>query len=182
MKGITRAALTLAIVAAITGCQSLPDLNPPRGCGEIPRFADNVCLLDSWVAFGLESQRGDTMWRRTHLRALEGDQPERKAARAVVLAEGGPAQWAQASELYKASIESAPPRLQPLLRQWLNALEARRRLQRQTPSAPPATATANDDRAQALARENQQLKDELQAVSDKLEALTDIERTINARE
>ncbi|WP_157956886.1 hypothetical protein [Salinicola aestuarinus] len=169
-----------AILAVVTGCQSLPEQAVPRGCGEIPRFADNVCLLDTWVAFGLESQRGDAMWRQTHLRALKGMQPERKAARAVVLGEGSPAEWAQASELYKASIDEAPPRLQPLLRQWLNALEARRRLESQSAAAP--TAAASGGQMQALKRENQRLKQQLETVSAKLEALTDIERTINARE
>lgn len=177
-----RATLAVAALVLLAGCQSLPGDAPPYGCGDIPRFADNVCLLDAWVTFGLDAQRGDSSWRRGQLEALEGEQPERKAARAVVLSWAGPGEWKRASDLYKATISEAPVRLQPLLQQWLNALEERRGLVARARPQAAAAPAVEDDAVQALKLENQALKQRLEGVSRKLEALTDIEQTINSRE
>ncbi|KFF49861.1 hypothetical protein GY26_05550 [Gammaproteobacteria bacterium MFB021] len=174
MKGV----LAVAALALLSGCQSLPETDaPPPGCGELPTFADNVCLLDSWVAFGLDAQRGDTEWRQMMLERLDGSRADQKAARAVVLAWDAPQDWRRASDLYKASISSAPTRLQPLLQQWLNDLEKRRQLYAQR-----AGSSGGGSANQALQRENEALKQQLKEMSDKLDALTDIERTINSRD
>ncbi|WP_110675071.1 hypothetical protein [Salinicola sp. RZ23] len=173
MKGV----LALTALVLLSGCQSLTGTAAsPQGCGEVPTFADNVCLLDSWVAFGLDAQRADKEWREMMLDRLAGSRPNQKAARAVVLGWDAPQDWRRASELYKASINSAPTRLQPLLQQWLNGLEKRRQLYAQRASS------AGEGGDQALKRENQALKQQLKEMSDKLDALTDIERTINSRD
>lgn len=182
MVNRVRGVLALAGFAMLAGCQSISsEPAQPLGCGEVPTFVDNVCLLDSWVGFGLEAQRGDDAWRQQAVDRLYGDRPDQKAARAVVLSWDGPGEWREASNLYKASIGEAPPRLQPLLQQWLNELEERRDLysQRATGRSQPSPGARN---AQALKQENEQLKQQLKEMSDKMDALTDIERTINSRD
>lgn len=181
MVGKMKGMLALAGITALAGCQSLSSEPTAYGCGETPTFADNVCLLDSWVDFGLEAQRGDDAWRLDKIGELHGSRPEQKAARAVVLSWDGPAEWQQASNLYKATISSAPPRLQPLLQQWLNDLEERRQLYAQQGAGDIRQGESSDD-TQTLKRENEKLKKRLQEMSDKLDALTDIERTINSRD
>lgn len=177
-----RGALTLVAVMLLAGCQSLSgETATSYGCDEVPTFADNVCLLDSWVAFGLKAQRGDDAWRRQALSELDGNRAEQKAARAVVLSWDGPSEWQRASNLYKATISMAPTRLQPLMQQWLNELEERRQLYAQQEAGDTRQGENTHD-TQALKRENQQLKQQLKEMSDKLDALTDIERTINSRD
>ncbi|WP_110598829.1 hypothetical protein [Salinicola lusitanus] len=175
-----RTTLALFGMLALVGCQSLSSEPKQYGCGDIPTYADNVCLVDSWVAFGLEAQRGDDEWREEVLERVGRSRTDQKAVRAVVLSWDGPAQWAQASNFYKASIGSAPARLQPLLQQWLNELEERRQLYASRGTNGSQRAGGNDTRA--LKQENEKLKQQLKEMSDKLEALTDIERTINARD
>jgi len=177
-----KGALAFAVVMTLAGCQSLSGgASTPHGCGDVPTFADNVCLLDSWVAFGLEAQRGDAAWRQQVLSEIGASRAEQKAARAVVLSWDGPSEWRQASNLYKATISTAPARLQPLLQQWLNGLEERRELYAQQGAGGSRQGGNNDD-TQALKRENRKLKQQLEEMSDKLDALTDIERTINSRD
>ncbi|WP_251977138.1 hypothetical protein [Salinicola avicenniae] len=177
-----KGALWLSAALTLAGCQSLAGSpSAPHGCGDIPSFADNVCLLDSWVAFGLEAQRGDDAWRRDTLAEASGPRPSQKAARAVVLSWDGPSEWRQASDLYKATLSSAPPRLQPLLQQWLNDLEERRQLHAQQDAGARRQGGSRDE-TQALKRENEALKQQLEEMSNKLDALTDIERTINSRD
>ncbi|WP_245392747.1 hypothetical protein [Salinicola halimionae] len=173
--------LVLVGVMALAGCQSLSSESIPAGCGEIPTYADNVCLVDSWVAFGLQAQRGDDDWREQTLGKVGQRRMEQKAVRALVLSWDGPGEWQYASNLYKASIGSAPARLQPLLQQWLNELEERRKLYAQRGTGASQQGSLHND-TQALKNENQKLKQQLKEMSDKLDALTDIERTINARD
>ncbi len=173
-----RTTLALFGVIALAGCQSFNSEPVPYGCGEIPTYADNVCLVDTWVEFGLQAQRGDDEWRDETLARVGQRRMDQKAVRAVVLSWDGPGEWREASDLYKASIDAAPSRLQPLLRQWLNGLEARRQLYAQR----GASQGGRRDDTQALKDENERLKQQLQEMSDKLDALTDIERTINARD
>jgi len=172
--------LALAGVMTLAGCQSFSGKSIPAGCGDIPTYADNVCLVDSWVAFGLQAQRGDDDWRDETLDKVGQNRMDQKAARALVLSWDGPGEWREASNLYKASIDSAPTRLQPLLQQWLNELEERRKLYAQRSTSTSQQGSDND--TQALKRENEKLKQQLKEMSDKLDALTDIERTINARD
>jgi FtsZ-binding cell division protein ZapB len=172
--------LVLLGVMTLAGCQSLSSESIPAGCGEIPSYADNVCLVDSWVAFGLQAQRGDDDWRERTLDKVGQDRMDQKAVRALVLSWDGPGEWQHASNLYKASIDSAPARLQPLLQQWLNELEERRKLYAQRSTNASRQGSHND--TQAVKRENEKLKQQLKEMSDKLDALTDIERTINARD
>jgi len=164
--------VALCTGSLLTGCQWMtqetsPPVAPVTSCkGDIPKLADNICLVDDWIAFGLESQRGDSEWRSTMLTRLDGDMAHLKLARATVLAWGDRDGWEQASELYKAEISSAPSRLQPLLQQWLNGLERRRDL--------AAKLAKSESRRQALGQE----RDEL---AEKLDALTAIEQSINSR-
>ncbi|MDR5860717.1 hypothetical protein FZZ93_07370 [Halomonas eurihalina] len=176
-------ALTVCLAAAwLAGCQWLPEQSsrddvpgPPTvaqdetpSCyAEVPSFVDDACLLRDWVAFGLASQRGDGEWRERMSERLVGSRTETRLARAVVLSWGPPSQWKQASELFKADLHAAPPRLQPLLRYWLNEIERRRDQQhRLTDSEQSRTALA----------------EEKEALTQKLDALTDIERNINSRQ
>lgn len=177
-----RTTLVLFGMMALVGCQSLSGEPRQYGCGDIPTYADNVCLVDSWVAFGLEAQRGDDEWRDEVLERVGQSRMDQKAVRAVVLSWDGPGQWAQASSFYKAAIGSAPPRLQPLLQQWLNELEERRQLYALRGSSGGSRVNVGSNDTQALKQENEKLKQQLKEMSDKLEALTDIERTINARD
>ncbi|XKE44919.1 hypothetical protein LG302_16300 [Halomonas organivorans] len=174
--------LLLCLASAwLAGCQWLPErLQGPEIDGpvvlesdagacyaEIPDLADDGCLLHDWVGFGLASQRGDRAWREDMLARLEGRGTDRRLARAVTLAWGSERQWDQASELFKADLHAAPPRLQPLLRYWLNEVEGRRGLNQRL-------AESRQSR-EALAEENA-------ALVEKLEALTAIERNINSRQ
>ncbi|MCK0768837.1 hypothetical protein [Chromohalobacter canadensis] len=164
--------VALCAGSLLTGCQWMTQETsapaaPVTSCNDdIPKLADNVCLVDDWIDFGLASQRGDSEWRDTMLTRLQGDMPHLKLARAVVLAWGERDGWEQASELYKADISAAPSRLQPLLRQWLNELEARRDL--------ASDLAKSESRRQALGRERDDL-------AEKLDALTAIEQSINSR-
>jgi len=176
-----RTMLALVGVVALTGCQSLSGEPVPYGCGEIPTYADNVCLVDAWVAFGLQAQRGDDDWRDETLAEVGQRRMDQKAVRAVVLSWDGAGEWREASDLYKASINSAPTRLQPLLQQWLNELEERRQLYAQRDTSASRQGGSHND-TQALKQENEKLKQQLEEMSNKLDALTDIERTINARD
>ncbi|MGQ7242997.1 hypothetical protein ACUN9V_05980 [Salinicola sp. V024] len=174
--------LLLLGMMALAGCQSLSSESIPAGCGDIPSYADNVCLVDSWVAFGLQAQRGDDDWRQRTLDKVGQHRMDQKAVRALVLSWDGPGEWQRAADLYKASIDSAPTRLQPLLQQWLNELEERRKLYAQRSTSTNASRQGGHSDTQALKRENEKLKQQLKEMSDKLDALTDIERTINARD
>lgn len=165
--------LALSAGSLLSGCQwltqqppTLPEAPITTCAGDIPQLADNACMMDDWVAFGLAAQRGDGEWRQTMLTRLEGDMAHLKLARATVLAWGEREDWERASELYKAEISAAPSRLQPLLQQWLNGLERRRAL--------AAELVKSESRRQALKRE----RDEL---AEKLDALTAIEQSINSR-
>lgn len=164
--------VTLCAGSLLTGCQWMTQETsapaaPVTSCNDdIPKLADNVCLVDDWIAFGLASQRGDNEWRDTMLTRLDGDMPHLELARATVLAWGERDGWEQASELYKADISAAPSRLQPLLQQWLNGLERRRDL--------ADKLAKSESRRQALSQE----RDEL---TEKLDALTAIEQSINSR-
>ncbi|MBA2780653.1 hypothetical protein [Billgrantia kenyensis] len=170
----------LAVV--LGGCQYLPEQMgmtepeepepPAQACHEVePSFEDNACLLPSWVAFGLESQRGDSQWRRDTLDELSNDysrsEAERELARAVALAWGSERQWREASELYQTHAPAAPADLQLLLRYWRNEVEGRRSLARQSADASARVA--------ALQQENSEL-------SEKLEALSAIEQNMNLRQ
>lgn len=163
----------------LAGCELLPEVpfgvqtptpHPVSisGCyAEVPGFADQDCLLHDWVAFGLAAQRGDTNWRETILTRLEGNDPQRRLARAVALTWGSQPQWDQASELFKADLHAAPIELQPLLRYWLNEVERRRAL--------AGSVYSTEAERDALAVENAVLV-------EKLEALTAIEQNINLRQ
>ncbi|WP_148253376.1 hypothetical protein [Aidingimonas lacisalsi] len=171
--------LLIALAAvSLTGCEGFPlnleetkpeqEMVVPAHCdGEIPTLDDNDCLVDSWIDFGLASQRSDSEWREEKLGQLDEDEPSDRLARAMVLAWGSEQQWDAASELLKSDLHAAPSDLQPLLRYWLNELEGRRSLNEQL-------ATSEASRNQ-LANENDELV-------EKLDALTAIERSINLRQ
>ncbi|MFQ3786520.1 hypothetical protein [Halomonas sp. A29] len=166
----------------LSGCQYLPenamlgtepeDAPQAVACRAAdPTFENEACLLPSWVAFGLASQRGDGEWRRQALDEIETapgrSEAERELARAVALSWGSEREWRQAAELYQAHTHAAPADLQPLLLYWRNELEGRRSLANQSTNA----------RAQltSLQRANAEL-------SEKLEALTAIEQNMNLRQ
>lgn len=163
----------------LAGCELLPEssfgvpaaVSPPASrsdCyAEVPDFAERNCLLHDWVAFGLAAQRGDQNWREAMLTRLEGNDPQRRLARAAALTWGSQRQWDQASELFKADLHAAPVELQPLLRYWLNEVERRRAL-----AGRVASTQAERD---ALEAKNA-------ALVEKLEALTAIEQNINLRQ
>ncbi|GAB2779681.1 hypothetical protein GCM10027040_02120 [Halomonas shantousis] len=170
--------ILLAMVLAsslLAGCQGLnpqpeePVDTVPSSClGDIPTLADNICLVDAWVGFGLQAQRGDDEWRERMLSRLDGAYPGQRLARAVVLSWGNTAERRdRASELFKADISAAPSRLQPLLQQWLNGLEARRQLNEKL--------AQSQAQYHALQRENAEL-------AQKIDALTAIEQSINSRQ
>lgn len=164
----------LLAASLLVGCQLPPEQNPTPPAVEtglqcveaIPSLEYSDCLLDAWVAFGLAAQRGGDAWRADILERASGEARHARLARAVVYAWGGPSDWEQASELFKADLAAAPSQLQPLLRQWLNGVEARRKLAREL-------ASSESSRRQ-LAKE----RDEL---AEKLDALTAIEQSINSR-
>lgn len=136
------------------------------GAGDLPDFAGEDCLLDEWVAFALQAQRGNGDWRRSTLVQLEGTRHDRRLARAILLSWGDESDWEHASDLFKADLPTAPSRLQPLLRQWLNGLEERRDLIDERDKSESARRKLSADNAQ---------------LSKKLEALTAIEESINSR-
>lgn len=165
---------SLLAVSLLAGCQALPGNageNPKvaaSGClKEVPGFAPSECLLESWIDFNLAAQRGEAEWRESMLDRLEGDSTKKRLARAVVLSWSDDSEWEQASNLYKADLASAPSRLQPLLRQWLNSLEARRAL---------AEELADSEASRAA------LANERNSLAEKLDALTAIEQSINSRQ
>lgn len=144
-----------------------PDVkNSCLGAGGLPDFIEEDCLLDEWVAFSLQAQRGNSDWHRNTLEQLEGTRHDRRLARAVLLSWGDESDWKHASDLFKADLPTAPSRLQPLLRQWLNGLEERRDL--------IVERDKSDSARRKLSADNAQL-------SKKLEALTAIEESINSR-
>ncbi|MHB0776649.1 hypothetical protein [Halomonas sp. WWR20] len=168
----------LAVVLAgslLAGCQGLNeqpeeavDTVPSSCLGDVPTLADNYCLIDAWVGYGLEAQRGDDAWRERMLERLDDGYPHQRLARAVVLSWGNSAaQRDEASELFKADISAAPSRLQPLLQQWLNGLEARRQL--------------NEKLVHSQAQ-NRTLQQQNAELAQKIEALTAIEQSINSRQ
>ncbi|MGQ4878500.1 hypothetical protein ACOJCM_07990 [Billgrantia sp. LNSP4103-1] len=136
-----------------------------------PTFDSEACLLPSWVAFGLASQRGDGEWRRQALTEIDSahdrSEAERNLARAVALAWGSEREWQEAADLYQTHTHAAPADLQPLLRYWRNELEGRRSLARQSDNARSQVASLQREKAE---------------LSEKLEALTAIERNMNSRQ
>lgn len=167
----------LLVVSLLAGCQVAPQEPQDAsnnlavvasGClKEVPSLAPSECLLESWIDFNLAAQRGEPEWRENMLNRLEGDSTKRRLARAVILSWSDDSEWEQASELYKADLASAPSRLQPLLRQWLNSLEARRALAEEL-AASEASRVA--------------LSNERNSLAEKLDALTAIEQSINSRQ
>ncbi|WP_242597518.1 hypothetical protein [Billgrantia antri] len=169
------------LALALSGCQYLPEQGglgakpeaaPTTSCRTVePTFDNEACLLPSWVAYGLASQRGDGEWRRQKQNELDADyelsEAERELARAVALAWGSEQEWRQASELYEAHTHAAPADLQPLLLYWRNELEGRRALAGRSAEARAQVHT--------LQRQNAEL-------SEKLEALTAIEQNMNLRQ
>lgn len=166
---------SLLAVSLLAGCQLMPEniggsssAVASSGCLEdVPSLAPSECLLEAWIDFSLAAQRGDAEWRAETLERLEGDSTEQRLARAVVLTWADESEWERASNLYKADLSLAPSRLQPLLRQWLNGLEARRAL--------AAELDESEDSRRRLARERNSL-------AEKLDALTAIEKSINSRQ
>ncbi|KXS38922.1 MULTISPECIES: hypothetical protein [Modicisalibacter] len=173
MKHPVLVAGLLAFTLVASGCQWLPQRttafasDDAQCLSDIPTLEEQACLLDAWVAFGLAAQRGGPEWRRQTLEKVDGDTTRDRLARAVVFSWSGRGDWKAASELYKADLAMAPSRLQPLLRQWLNGLEARRSLVEEIDDS--------EHQRQALARERDSL-------AKKLDALTEIEESINSRQ
>lgn len=165
---------SLLAVSLLAGCQALSGrvgddqaVAAPGCLNEVPSLAPSECLLESWIDFSLAAQRGESEWRENMLSRLEGDSTRKRLARAVVLSWSDESEWEQASDLYKADLASAPSKLQPLLRQWLNSLEVRREL----------AAELADSEASRVA-----LANERNSLAEKLEALTAIEQSINSRQ
>ncbi|MBZ9559468.1 MULTISPECIES: hypothetical protein [Modicisalibacter] len=173
MKHLALGASLLAIALVASGCQWVPrhaeqDIAEQDQClTEIPTLEENACMLAAWVDFGLAAQRGDSEWRQRILEEADGLAPRQRLARAVVLSWAGRDHWKDASELYKADLALAPSSLQPLLRQWLNGLEARRAL---------AGELADSERSR------RQVSRERDSLAKKLDALTAIEESINSRQ
>lgn len=138
---------------------------------EEPTFDNEACLLPSWVAFGLASQRGDGEWRTQALEHIDTahhrSETERELARAVVLAWGSEGEWQEAAALYEAHTHAAPADLQQLLRYWRNELEGRRSLASQNATVRNQVASLQREKAE---------------LSEKLEALTAIEQNMNSRQ
>ena len=155
----------------LTGCQMMPGESFEMGTSthcldELPTLADSSCMLESWVDFGLAAQRGDSQWQEETLNRMSSDSTRDRLARAVIYSWSSQANWERASELYKADISAAPSPLQPLFRQWLNALERHR-------SLAAAYADSESSRRQLIKE-----RDEL---TKKLDALTAIEENFNLR-
>ncbi|WP_106477559.1 hypothetical protein [Phytohalomonas tamaricis] len=165
----------LSVVLLISGCQSL-DTAPvveesASNCyfSGAPALVEGACLLPTWVTFGLQAQSGDEQWREEKLTEYSGNDTRSQLVRAVVLSWDTPSHWKEASAIYHAEMNDAPLMLQPLLRQWLNELEARRDL---------ADTHQRGDRQRQQIKELQEKNAQL---SKKLEALTAIEESMNAR-
>lgn len=173
---------TAGLVLLLGGCQYLPEQaglgteseampNAAACRAAEPTFENEACLLPSWVAYGLASQRGDGEWRHQKLDELDAaydrSEAERELARAVALSWGSEQEWRQAAELYQEHTHAAPADLQPLLRYWRNELEGRRSLSHKSTEARA--------QVESLRRENAEL-------SEKLEALTAIEQNMNLRQ
>ena len=163
----------LLATSLLAGCEMLPrqvndvmDTTSSHCLSVIPSLEENDCLLEAWVDFGLAAQRGDEAWRERILARADGEATNERLARAVAYAWADRSRWEEASELFKADLALAPSRLQPLLRQWLNDLEARRELAQQV------------SKSEAERRRITQERDDL---AQKLEALTEIEQSINLR-
>lgn len=172
MKYISLAASLLAS-SLLVGCEMLPQqanggIDPASSqcLDATPSLQESDCLVEAWVDFGLAAQRGDAEWRETILALAEEETKRDRLARAVVYAWSDQSHWEEASELFKADLAAAPSRLQPLLRQWLNGLEARRELAQRL------------SRSEAARRQVARERDEL---AQKLDALTEIEQSINLR-
>ena len=175
-----------SLALLLSGCELLPHQGAAEpepqalttaGCDTAePTFELDACLLHGWVAYGLESQRGDGEWRRQALAALDTaaasdsidgtSDAEQALVRAVALAWGTERQWREASELYQAHTHAAPADLQPLLRYWRNELEGRRALASQNSNARAQLASLQSENAE---------------LAEKLEALTAIEQNMNLR-
>ncbi|MGR4069829.1 hypothetical protein [Billgrantia sp. C5P2] len=166
----------------MSGCQYLPEnamlgTEPEEAPQSVacraaePTFENEACLLPSWVAYGLASQRGDSDWRSKTLNELDSaydrSEAERELARAVALSWGNEREWRQAAELYQQHTHAAPADLQPLLLYWRNELEGRRSLANQSTNVRAQVATLQREKAE---------------LSEKLEALTAIEQNMNLRQ
>ncbi len=170
-----RLSLMAGLLAAslLAGCQWMP----PRDDGpsvatsdclsDVPSLLPSDCRLAAWVDFGLAAQRGDTEWREQMLARLDGETTQHRLTRAVVLSWADESRWERASDLFKADLSAAPSELQPLLRQWLNGLEARRAL----------AAELDESKASRI-----RLSRERNSLAEKLDALTAIEESINSRQ
>lgn len=173
MKHLALGASLLAIALVSSGCQWVPQrmernvAEQDQCLTEIPTLEETDCMLAAWVDFGLAAQRGDSEWRRHILEEADGLAPRQRLARAVVLSWAGRDHWKDASELFKADLALAPSSLQPLLRQWLNGLEARRAL---------VDELADSEKAR------KQVSRERDSLVKKLDALTEIEESINSRQ
>ncbi|SHE60611.1 hypothetical protein SAMN02745148_00768 [Modicisalibacter ilicicola DSM 19980] len=163
----------LLATTLLAGCNIVPEMtgadSPPEAdqcLSDVPSLTASDCMLSAWVDFGLAAQRADREWREHILEQVEGDTKNERLARAVVYSWSSQNQWEEAAELFKADLAAAPSDLQPLLRQWLNGLEARRKLMRDLYSSEAS-------RRQVISE-----RDEL---AEKLDALTAIEESINSR-
>ncbi|MGC3872811.1 hypothetical protein ACPF7Z_06010 [Halomonas sp. GXIMD04776] len=173
MKRIQLLAGLLA-ASLLAGCNILPEMAGADSAPEesnqclsdVPSLKKSDCMLSAWVDFGLAAQRADQEWRDRILERVEGDTPNKRLARAVVYSWSRQSQWDDAAELLEADLSAAPSELQPLLRQWLNGLEARRKL------------LGDLYRSEASRRQAVQERDDL---AKKLDALTAIEESINSR-
>ncbi|WP_168014658.1 hypothetical protein [Halomonas salinarum] len=179
-----RTLMGLVAISLLAGCQWLPEepfshepavSELPADCqSKWPSLTVSTCQTEAWVAFGLESQRGDREWRDRQLALLDGNDTHERLVRAVVLAWGNESEWNKASELYKADISKAPEELEPLLRYWLNELEGRRSL--------AGRLAEQRQKSQALAAENADQAGKLEELTNKLDALGDIEKSMNLRQ
>lgn len=173
MKKISLLASMLA-ASLLAGCHMLPEIagadsvpaESTQCLSDVPSLSASDCMLSAWVDFGLAAQRADTEWRERILEQVEGDTHSERLARAVVYSWSSQSKWDDASELLKADLSAAPSELQPLLRQWLNGLEARRKL------------LGEVYKSEASRRQVVQERDDL---AKKLDALTAIEESINSR-
>nr|WP_299244711.1 hypothetical protein [uncultured Halomonas sp.] len=165
---------TMLATSLLAGCQMLPEMagadskpaESTQCLSDVPSLTASDCMLGAWIDFGLAAQRADDDWRKHILEQVEGDTQNDRLARAVVYSWSSQSKWDDAAELFKADLSAAPSELQPLLRQWLNGLEARRKL------------IGELYRSEASHREVVQERDDL---AKKLDALTAIEESINSR-
>nr|WP_298379896.1 hypothetical protein [uncultured Halomonas sp.] len=173
MKKLSLLASMLA-ASLLAGCHMLPEMagadsDPAESAqclSDVPSLTASDCMLGAWVDFGLAAQRADKEWRENILEQVEGDTHNDRLARAVVYSWSSQGRWDDAAKLFEADLSAAPSELQPLLRQWLNGLEARRKL------------LGDLYRSEASRRQVSQERDDL---AKKLDALTAIEESINSR-